>query len=305
MKILLIHNPTSGDGSPSRDDLLGQLRTAGHSVSYASSKSPELDKALNESADIFLVAGGDGTVARVARLLAGRDAMLGIIPAGTANNIARSLNVPDSPDELLARLKDPRTRPLDVCQASGNWGMARFVESAGMGFFADLLDSAESKQDKRTNGSKLGRDEALQLLRQIVLDAKPIHYGITADGRDYSGDYLLVLAMNIPLIGPGVCIAPAADAGDGLLHLVAVTEAQRDQLANYLDAIREAPSGAICTAMPSLRARHIQMDWDIPSGHLDDQPWPDGESSSSAEQAIAERRTVDLEISDPPLRVLY
>jgi diacylglycerol kinase family enzyme len=73
IKITLIHNPAAGDGSrPSGDDLVELLCAAGHKVNYQSSKEKKWKKALKNPDDIVAVAGGDGTVGKVARRLIGR-----------------------------------------------------------------------------------------------------------------------------------------------------------------------------------------------------------------------------------------
>ena len=88
MRALLVHNPKAGSGRPSGDELLAALDAAGFSTTYCSTKTGDVDQALAQPADIVIVAGGDGTVAKIARSLNDRKTLVAILPFGTANNIA-------------------------------------------------------------------------------------------------------------------------------------------------------------------------------------------------------------------------
>lgn len=67
MKAILVHNPTAGDYRYSRGELTDLLHRTGITPFYQSSKVGELTAALAEPADLIVVAGGDGTVAKVLR----------------------------------------------------------------------------------------------------------------------------------------------------------------------------------------------------------------------------------------------
>src|SRR5205085_12423826 len=102
MRVTLIHNPTAGDESFSATKLTALIEQAGHEVSYQSSKK-DYKSALKEPADLVAVAGGDGTVRKVAIQLLGRNIIpIAVLPCGTANNIAKSLSITESPPELIA-----------------------------------------------------------------------------------------------------------------------------------------------------------------------------------------------------------
>ena len=94
MQITLIHNPGAGDGShPDQQELQGMIKAAGHDVFYQSARNEEWADALQRPADLVVVAGGDGTVARVARRLIGGNLPFTALPMGTANNISKSLGL--------------------------------------------------------------------------------------------------------------------------------------------------------------------------------------------------------------------
>jgi diacylglycerol kinase (ATP) len=76
VRVTLIHNPGAGkQGRNGAGRLVALLSEAGHAVRYQSSKDDGWEQTLEEPADLVAVAGGDGTVSRVARRLAGRRAV--------------------------------------------------------------------------------------------------------------------------------------------------------------------------------------------------------------------------------------
>src|SRR5882762_7775002 len=124
VRITLIHNPGSGNASDA-DELVKFLREHGHEVRYYSSKEDGWKRALKKPADLVVVAGGDGTVGKVARRMVGRGVPVGVLPSGTANNIARTLGLLDLPfEELVRAWERPRRVKLDVGIAAGPWASA-------------------------------------------------------------------------------------------------------------------------------------------------------------------------------------
>src|SRR5438067_2325185 len=114
MQIILMHNPEAGRSEHEAEYLMGLFERSGHKTRYQSTKEQEWEKALEESADAVVVAGGDGTVGKVARLLIDRRLPLAILPIGTANNIARTLELVASPEQLIAQLEGASREPFDV-----------------------------------------------------------------------------------------------------------------------------------------------------------------------------------------------
>jgi diacylglycerol kinase family enzyme len=283
MRIALVHNPEAGSGDHHGPSLIERVRAAGYEAEYASTEAESLTNALAESPDVVLAAGGDGTVAAVARLIAssGRDVPLAMLPIGTANNIARSLGIPSDVDTVLAGLATAHTRALDVGLVTAPWGKARFVESAGVGLFGEMLQhaavGASVKHESGAGDAKPRRGtRMLRMLERGV--ATPWH--VTADGQDLSGEYLMVVALNTAHIGPALALAPDADAGDGSLDLLLVAEEHRQALGDYLEAVTRDEEPRI--AIPTRRVQTVRLEWRARHGHVDDRPWPDDETESDA-----------------------
>src|SRR5687768_7439178 len=96
MRIWLYWNATAGDETP-LEAITAQIRRAGHEVARVLRDEDAPDSVVGSKADALVAAGGDGTVARAARALAGSAMPLAILPLGTANNIATSLGINDDP----------------------------------------------------------------------------------------------------------------------------------------------------------------------------------------------------------------
>jgi len=303
MRLTLVHNPEAGDDQPSRDELVALARDAGYRVRYQDAHAKDWARALDGPADVIVVAGGDGTVAKVAKQLVFRDVPVAIMPLGTANNIAISLGAGGEPAAIIRGLADAATVTiaLDVAQARAPWGTTCFVESAGTGFFGNVLrrvsdDEARSGTEKPTTPVQQAARNVLRALGRY----RPVHRHVLADGEDLSAAYLLVEAMNVRSIGPRMELAPAADPGDGYIDLVLVRETDRRALIDYLDSI--ADGAPVIPAFETRRAQRVSFVWDVADGHLDDEPWPEGGTERSS--ATASAAVVEVEIEHPPVRVL-
>jgi diacylglycerol kinase (ATP) len=276
VRATLIHNPTAGDRRPGRETLVAELERAGYDVAYHSTKARALARALAEPGVLAVAAGGDGTIAKVAVALAGRDIPLAILPTGTANNIARSLGIVGGASHILAALEGARRRRLDVGVARGPWGERRFVEAAGVGLFARMLALLNAKEGAPLAESakeEPGFRSALRLLHQLLADYPGREWRVTLDGRELGGRYLMLEGMNIPLIGPHLNLAPQADPGDGLLDVVLVPERLRDGWREYLE--RRLGQEVALPALPVHRGRRLELVWTEPEIHFDDDTWPE------------------------------
>jgi diacylglycerol kinase (ATP) len=258
MRATLIHNPSAGDSDLDGPALEKILEQAGFQVRYRSRKD-EWKKGLRDpgKADLVVAAGGDGTVSRVALELAGAGVPMAILPLGTANNIARALGIVGSAEEVCAGWRESEQRPFDIGAVSATWGEERFVESVGGGIFAELSQAASEEGLAETMTGAKG-DRALALLEDLIEQARPSRWEVEVDGRDLSGEYLAVEAMNIRFVGPKVPLAPAADPGDGQLDLVLLSVAERATLLEYVgrrlrDAAAELPQ------LPVHRGRHMRL----------------------------------------------
>jgi diacylglycerol kinase family enzyme len=302
LRVTLIHNPRAGSGHPSRAELENCLRRAGFDPVYVAVGSSDIDASLEDAGELVIVAGGDGTVTRIARRLAGREIPLAILPLGTANNIAAALGSEGSVESIIDGLRQPERRQLDVAEAIAPWGTTLFVESAGVGVFARMLAEARLARQRSGGGSD---DEDVQLgvrrFQRVLARTRAKRLSVGVDGEDLSGSYLMVVAMNVSFIGSRLELAPAALPGDGQLDVVFAREEERPALAAWLDGLARGDE-LIDLELLSRRARHVRMTWHSEHGHVDDRNWPNEPVEGGNED---ERDpVVRLEVTDTPVVVL-
>jgi diacylglycerol kinase (ATP) len=235
VRVTLMHNPTAGDEEHSREGLTSLLTDAGHDVRYQSVKDDGWEAALAGPIDLVVVAGGDGTVRRVFKQLAGSAVAAAVLPFGSANNVARTLGLADEDSARLARAwHDGSRRPYDIGEVDSVLGLTRFVESMGGGIFAELLVQAEDRDDDLD--PQEGEERGLELLESVVGDAQEQPWALELDGRELTGEFLAVEVMNIREIGPNVPLAPDASPRDGLVDVVLVGREERQLLTAHLRA---------------------------------------------------------------------
>jgi diacylglycerol kinase (ATP) len=228
MRVLVAYNPTAGDdGREDVRETLAALELAGHDVTEQSVQDEGWQEMLRLPVDLVVAAGGDGTVGQVFKELAGTVVPVAIVPIGSANNVARSL-------ELLKG----RQAHFDISSLTWSGGSTTFVESCGGGVFAEMVARAEDAQEHPSGEDKV--EFGLRLLLDAVAAAAPREWRVDADGRDLSGDYIAVEVLNIAMLGPNVPLAPHADPGDGLLDLVLVRAGDAEALAAYARARLES-----------------------------------------------------------------
>jgi len=281
VRATLIHNPGAGDEQHSAKRLLKELAEAGYDARLHSIKKEGVEKALEDPGDLVVVAGGDGSIKKVAIAIAGRGVPMAILPIGTANNIAKSLGALGSVSELIAGWRTAERRRLTVGTVSTRWGTMPFVESVGVGVFTELVTRGDSEVNESTTGlTGHAIDRALLLLQRIVEERAPRFRQLELDGSDRSGEYLLVEVMNMPLVGPNIPLAPGADYGDGQLDVVTVTEREREVLAEYVRA--RLSGGAAPPKLTTRRGARVTMRASPGELHVDDEAWRPEQSSGTA-----------------------
>lgn len=275
VRVLIIHNPDSGDNDHVRQHLVELVAGAGHDVSDHSSDDAWQD-GLDDPPDLIAVAGGDGTVAKVARATAGRSLPLTILPTGTANNIAMALGLGGIPHEaLIAGWSRGVYQPFDVGTARGPWAPQQFLESVGIGVLARMMAEIDGGGARYVNELD-GRDSrvaaALEVLERVLRDMPPVRCAIELDDVRVSGEYVLVEILNFGMAGPNLRLAPKANGADGLLDVVVVEAHERARLHEHLSRMRIDPQN-----VPRLRgrtARRVRLSCDPCAVHLDDTLWP-------------------------------
>ena len=256
MKVSLLYNPSAGDRVP-LDRIREAIAHHGHDLIRMVEKNTSLEQLLDDRPDIVVAAGGDGTVAAAARLLAHRRIPLAILPVGTANNIARSVGVHGSVDDVVEKWGTARRVPLDLGVAIGAWGRRYFVESVGIGLIPTAIAATEARPDGGQRPAHERVAAAVRTAGDVLSGLEPMEGTIVLDGARVSGRFLLVEILNIRSIGPNLVFSADANPSDGVFRVVLAGEEHRDAVARYLDARLEGRAHSV--SLTSRLARNVTL----------------------------------------------
>lgn len=227
-EIALLTNPTSGRGRGARvvDGVRARLADAGYAVRDL--RGSDADEALDlarecvaDGLETLAVVGGDGMVHLAVQALAGSATRLGVIPAGTGNDVARNLGLPRK-DPLAATdiVIAGRERRIDLARIGARY----FVTVLAAGFDAKVNERANQmtwpKGQMRYNLATLAE------LRTFT----PIPYVVSVDGRELSFEAMMVAVGNGPSFGGGLRITEGALLDDGLLDVVVIRPMKKREL---------------------------------------------------------------------------
>jgi diacylglycerol kinase (ATP) len=273
MRVTAVYNPEAGTKTLTRRRFVALLERAGYEATYLSAKGDRWKDALEDPGDLVVVAGGDGTTAKVAKRLAGRGVPLAILPGGTANNIARSLGLDAPLDRLIAGWSEAIPTPVDLGLTRSPWGEELFIEAWGLGVFPRILESAAAleKMTAAERASLRPVKHGIELMIDLVRSSRARPWAVALDGHDLSGDYVMLEVMNIRYIGGGIGLAPTADASDGAFDVIAVREEERTSFVEYL---RELEHGAQPQRDFARRGKRIEIGCAETLAHIDDELWP-------------------------------
>jgi len=237
-KAILVHNASAGTHEPSREDLTAMVEAAGYRVKYRNSKAPDLEAKLDKQGDLVIAAGGDGTIAKVAKILLSKPeqgAPLAILPVGTANNIALSLGITEPTEALIPRWNETPLRKLSHGIAHAHWGEQRFIEGVGLGSLAEATAPKPKGESPKGRNARINAGRIA--FRKAIKHAKPERLYITVDGTRIEDEVVLIEILNIAQVGPRLRLAPNADPGDNLLDVAYVSTEHRGALLEWLDAL--------------------------------------------------------------------
>lgn len=197
MRMTIIHNPLSGViSNQTKADIIDLFREAGFQPDYFLTNTLEdLDNALDQAGDLFIVAGGDGSVREAGIHLVDRNIPLSILPLGTANNIGNALGIQADLKAIIAGLHNPTKVSFDIGLVQTPWGKECFLETAGYGIFAGSLANYGLEK-----GKNLFR--AIEAFVRTIRTIQSKNYRVWLDGEDISGEFFMVEAFNIHSLGP-------------------------------------------------------------------------------------------------------
>ncbi len=184
---------------------------------------PAVEAALESGVSAVVGVGGDGTLRDIAELLVHSDVPLGIVPAGTGNQLAAVLGIPRSMRAAADALAAARPRTIDLgrvtLRLSGEAETETvFTIGCGAGFDARLM-ATTPKEWKQRLGKAAYFVQAIRLATSI--DVVP--YRLTVDGASFETDASVALIGNMGQLVPGrLDLRMPILPDDGLLDLIVV-----------------------------------------------------------------------------------
>ena len=283
MKIAkLLHNPTAGDEEHSKQHLVSMIEANGFECRYSSTKKKGWED-IEEDTDFIICAGGDGTVRKIAQELLNRKILskiwpIGLLPMGTANNIANTLEIRGETESIVKAWNEEKIKNFDVGIIYHGADISFFLESFGYGIFPYLMKEMKKIDDDEFSSPEDKIHQALKKMHQIVLSYESRYCHLVIDGIDYSGKFLLAEVMNIRSIGPNLYLAPQADPGDGQLDVIVVPEAEKDKFADYL--LNKINGFEETFKFTAVKGKEIEISWEGTHVHVDDEIFKIGKADN-------------------------
>ena len=218
-RVMVIVNPASGKkagittNAAGTDEVRRILEANNIQADVVETEYPEhatelAKEAVREGYDIVVACGGDGTVSEVATALIGKKATLGVLPLGSANNVARMMHVPFDLEEAGKLLRLGEIRKVDVGRCNGHY----FLETAGVGLDAALFPIL----------NQVDKGEYIRLLdaARTLFRFRPHRFTLILDRKIVRVRALMVLVANGPYWGYSIPLAPDAIIDDHLFDVV-------------------------------------------------------------------------------------
>ena len=222
--VALLVNPTAGKGRAAAvvASVVERLRAGGADVAILIGRDVEHAKALARTAiddgvDAVVALGGDGMVHLALNVVAGTPTPLGIIPAGTGNDLANHLGLPtNDPVAAAGVISDKLTSggpsPMDAVRVGDKW----FGCVLGAGF-----DSRVNDRANRMSWPKGRRRYDIAMIAELRV-FKPLPFVIELDGERLETEAMLVALGNARSYGAGMKVCPDASLHDGLLDVTII-----------------------------------------------------------------------------------
>lgn len=259
--VVVLSNPTAGDDAfRVLAEASARLRAHGLRIAHIAADSVDESIALTRHAvedgiDAVVAVGGDGIVWQAWQATATTGTPVGIVPAGTGNDLARVLGIPDEAGAAADVAATGHRRTIDLGRVSADEGPDQWFGTVLAGGFDALVTDRANRM--KWPGGRL-RYNAATIVELANLRLLP--YRITFDDEPaVELDATLVAVGNASTYGGGMRIAPGALLDDGLLDVVVATSANRTRLLRLFPTVYRGAHVDLPEVMVR-RARRVRLE---------------------------------------------
>jgi YegS/Rv2252/BmrU family lipid kinase len=230
-------NPGARRGGEATFGVLDRLRQGGVAVREAPlGSAAEIERAIRaEETDCAIVCGGDGSLCRAAPGLLATGATLAVLPMGTANDLARTLGIPDDLDAAADLVLAGHRRRIDLGSVNGQ----PFFNVASIGLSVDLARELSGEIKRRWGRAGY----ALAALRALAR-AERFSAFVSENGASFRTRTMQIAVGNGRFYGGGTVVAEDATIDDGHLDLYSLEISTVFKLALMLQSFRSGAHGA-------------------------------------------------------------
>jgi diacylglycerol kinase (ATP) len=264
---LFIINPVSGGKKKDKvPQLIKEHLDASlfdYEIIYSTLETPisQISSSAAQTFDVIVAVGGDGTVNETASAIAGTNKVLGIIPFGSGNGLARFLKIPMNTINAIKALNTGRTEAMDAGKINDKW----FFNMAGMGFDAHISEVF-------SHGKTRGFRQYFKSSVKEISNYKARQYHLEIDGNRYDRKAFMLSFANSSQYGNNAHVSPKASLHDGLIDVCIIKQFPVFRLLEMgLRMLTKTSESSKYVEI--IRGRHVKVKRDAPDAvHLDGEP---------------------------------
>lgn len=265
LKILFVIN--SGSGNDKIDwpkEIEAYYESLNHSIElFYLDDDFEIDhlkkKISQLKPDTVVAVGGDGTVCLVAECLLHKKISLGILPAGSANGLAKELGISEVPEQALRNISDGIVKQIHVVMVNDRLS----IHLSDIGFNAYMLKKFESEN---TRGLKGYLKASIKAAWSVLFSKQSMPVSITLDNEVIKTRAVMIVIANATKYGSGAIINPLGSMEDELFEVIVLKKISVVELFKMLvthSAFNPAKTEVFQTNKLTMQPRakvHFQVD---------------------------------------------